>query len=100
MPRVFQCFRNWLLVGLVCAFSATSLVAAEITPQETDAMVAKAIDYLQTKGQKEDGSFSPQASPARGRRSLLGGREQARRPTLLTPTRLQRGCLQANRAQV
>ncbi|HTN75484.1 MAG TPA: prenyltransferase/squalene oxidase repeat-containing protein, partial [Pirellulaceae bacterium] len=64
MPRVFQCFRNWLLVGLVCAFSATSLVAAEITPQETDAMVAKAIDYLQTKGQKDDGSFSPQASPA------------------------------------
>lgn len=64
MLRPFVLFRALLACGLVWATSLAPLSAAEVSPKEAEAIVAKAIDYLKTKGQKEDGSFSPQASPA------------------------------------
>jgi squalene-hopene/tetraprenyl-beta-curcumene cyclase len=38
--------------------------APKVSPKDQEAMVAKAIDYLRTKGQKDDGSFSPQTGSA------------------------------------
>lgn len=55
---------SWMVCALM-ALSVSSVPAAEkVSPQEVEAMTAKAIDYLRTKGQKEDGSFSPNTGSA------------------------------------
>ncbi len=59
--------RQFYLFLVYAMFAGTvSLPAAEpnVSQKETDEMVAKAIDYLRTKGQTDNGAFSPQASPA------------------------------------
>lgn len=52
-----------LLLGLLC----TSLVARSASgadePRTTEQVVTRAIDYLRSKGQAEDGSYSAQAGP-------------------------------------
>lgn len=66
MLRAWTSWLVCLVISLTFAGSAVSLSAAEptVSPKEAEEMVTKAIDYLRTKGQKEDGSFSQQASPA------------------------------------
>lgn len=49
---------------VVCVDTRSAAAADSITPAETEQMVAKAIDYLRTKGQQENGSFSPQTGSA------------------------------------
>lgn len=59
-------FGKWCLgLAFVVALSGGSLQGAEkVSAKEVEAMAAKAIDYLRTKGQKEDGSFSPNTGSA------------------------------------
>ena len=55
--------RNSLLLTLVlCVLYVAGTTAAD--EADMDVVVAKAINYLKTKGQSDDGSFSPQAGPA------------------------------------
>ena len=52
-----------LVLATVLA-SAPARAAEKISAQEAEAMAAKAIDYLRTKGQKENGAFSPNTGSA------------------------------------
>ena len=59
----------WCALALSSMFAATVRGAEPIPPAKFDAKlyeqtVSKAIQYLQTKGQAEDGSYSKQAGPA------------------------------------
>ncbi len=65
---MLRAFVGWkLCVGLamtmVVVGGSVQTAVAE-TSKDAEAITAKAIDFLRTKGQKEDGSFSPQSGPA------------------------------------
>jgi squalene-hopene/tetraprenyl-beta-curcumene cyclase len=65
MLRAFWKSHLLLALGLVLVFGNSRLGADEgVTPQQTEQMVAKAIDFLRTKGQQENGAFSPQTGSA------------------------------------
>lgn len=65
MLRAVMCGK-WLSCALlVVGLAGGTMNAAEkVTAKDAEAMAAKAIDYLRTKGQKEDGSFSPNTGSA------------------------------------
>jgi squalene-hopene/tetraprenyl-beta-curcumene cyclase len=65
MLRAILGQKLWFALALVAGLMNTSVQGAEkISAKDAEAMTAKAIDYLRTKGQKEDGSFSASAGPA------------------------------------
>ncbi len=65
---------RWSLVASVCfglmaghvtpASAQDTKAAATVDVKQIDAMVAKGLEFLKTKGQAENGSFSEQAGPA------------------------------------
>jgi squalene-hopene/tetraprenyl-beta-curcumene cyclase len=59
-------FGKWVFcLAALLGLSAGAVSAAEkVSAKDVEAMTAKAIDYLRTKGQKEDGSFSPNTGSA------------------------------------
>lgn len=65
MLRAVIGWKLWVGLAMTMVFAGSFVqTAVAATPKDAEAVTAKAIDYLRTKGQKEDGSFSPQAGPA------------------------------------